>query len=181
MKCQKCGKQAVFHITEMIDATPLELHLCQDHAYEYLHQNGAEPLAEFGPTPCLQEATDELVADDFQVCPYCRAGFQDFRMTTLVGCANDYRCFFFFFEPVIQGLQGATQHGGKRPLRSKGGSNVGPKLVRLRTKLADAIEVEDYELASRLRDQITELENRERLPNSNPASDSACAEDGSVK
>ena len=162
MKCQKCDKQAVFHITEMIDAFPLELHLCQDHAYEYLHQNGAEPFGELGPAPQLREATDELVAEDFHVCPCCGAGFQDFRVTTLVGCANDYSFFNDRLDPLIRCVQGSNKHVGKRPARSKGGSGFGPKLVRMRTRLADAIEVEDYELASQLRDQIAELEKQER-------------------
>ena len=163
MKCQKCGKQAVFHITEMIDAYPLELHLCQEHAYEYLHQNGNAPFDDLCPPPALQDATNELAADDFHVCPCCGAGFQDFRTTTFVGCANDYSFFRDRFDPLVVSLQGANKHIGKRPRRAKGGASLGPQLVRLRARLADAVEVEDYELASKLRDQIAELEKEERL------------------
>lgn len=39
MKCHKCGRKATFHITEMIDAQKVELHLCDEHANEYLHQH----------------------------------------------------------------------------------------------------------------------------------------------
>jgi hypothetical protein len=43
MKCQKCDKVATFHITEMNDSSqPEELHLCDEHAYEYLHKNDAK-------------------------------------------------------------------------------------------------------------------------------------------
>ena len=38
MKCQKCDKQAVFHITELESGEVRELHLCEDHARAYLNQ-----------------------------------------------------------------------------------------------------------------------------------------------
>ena len=32
MKCQKCDKPATFHITDLIDGKPNELHLCEECA-----------------------------------------------------------------------------------------------------------------------------------------------------
>lgn len=174
MKCQKCNKQATFHITEMIDAHPLELHFCQEHAYEYLHQSGAvesieDAAATFGQlNPAasgaekdklgLREATDELVTDDFQMCPCCHSGFQDFRKSGLFGCPHDYVVFRDRLEPFLFGVHGATEHVGKRPLRAKGTSDAGTTLVHLRNLMQDAIEMEDYERASTLRDRIAEIE-----------------------
>ena len=43
MKCQKCDKPATFHITELTEGKPQELHLCEEHAREYLTQSGDEP------------------------------------------------------------------------------------------------------------------------------------------
>lgn len=39
MKCQRCEKGATFHITELTGEQPHELHLCEDHAREYLTQS----------------------------------------------------------------------------------------------------------------------------------------------
>lgn len=161
MKCQKCDKPAIFHITEMIDAHPLELHLCQEHASEYLHQNGVAPVGAAESDLALKDLTDDLMTDDFQTCPCCGAGFQDFRKTGLMGCANDYRVFRERLEPLLFGMHGGTEHVGKRPRRARGGSNAGATLVRLRSLLADAIEFEDYERASTLRDRIAALEKGE--------------------
>ena len=36
MKCQQCDKPATFHITELTGGKPQELHLCEDHARQYL-------------------------------------------------------------------------------------------------------------------------------------------------
>lgn len=164
MKCQKCDKQATFHITEMIDAHPVELHLCQEHAYEYLHQNPVSPAVQAAENLELKEATDELLTDDFQTCPYCGASFQDFRKTGLLGCARDYVVFRDRLEPFLYGVNGSLEHVGKRPSRAKGSADLGATLLRLRNLLADAIEVEDYERASTLRDKIAELEKTAASP-----------------
>ena len=43
MKCQQCDKQATFHITELTGGKPQELHLCEDHARQYLTSSSSEP------------------------------------------------------------------------------------------------------------------------------------------
>ena len=43
MKCQQCNKTATFHITELTKGKPQELHLCEEHARQYLTQNEDEP------------------------------------------------------------------------------------------------------------------------------------------
>ena len=43
MKCQKCDKSATFHITELTGGKPQELHLCEEHAREYLTEPEPTP------------------------------------------------------------------------------------------------------------------------------------------
>ena len=42
MKCQRCEKQATFHITELEGGKHQELHLCEEHAKQYLTQGESE-------------------------------------------------------------------------------------------------------------------------------------------
>jgi len=135
------------------------LHFCDKHAYLYLHQNGKTPdeLDELGVS--LQDATDELVADDFQICPCCGVSFQDFRRDGLLGCAADYSTFRELLEPLLASIHGSTRHVGKRARSSATSNERNASLVRLRNELRDAVEVEDYERASLLRDQILALQN----------------------
>ena len=42
MQCQHCEKTATFHITELAAGKPQELHLCEDHAREYLQTSDQE-------------------------------------------------------------------------------------------------------------------------------------------
>ena len=45
MQCQQCEKTATFHITELAAGKPQELHLCEDHAREYLQTTDQEQAA----------------------------------------------------------------------------------------------------------------------------------------
>ena len=179
MKCQKCDKTATFHITEMINAVPEELHLCDEHAYEYLHKNDAQrsPDADersaqgccHGCKDCedereekaanLADLTRELEESDFDCCPCCQQTFLDFRKTSRLGCANDYRVFRERLEPLLRSVHGATLHRGKRPTRFVS-VDAGAMLVRLRNEMRDAIQIEDYKRAAVLRDKIKALEEQ---------------------
>ena len=188
MKCQKCDKVATFHITEVINAHPEELHLCDDHAYEYLHQNDAKhsPDPKSHPKPSnpygdvqgygheydenadcsaeeigLKDFTEELEASDDVFCKCCELTFLDFRKTGKFGCENDYSAFKERIEPLFLSIHGAVEHVGKRPSRFKA-DNSGATLVSLRNQLAEAIRFEKYEQASVLRDKINALSVREK-------------------
>ncbi len=160
MKCQKCDKPATFHITEMINGDHKELHLCDDHAYQYLHQNDIpqEIIDEdkIEEEYSLKELTEKLECADFDCCPCCEQTLLDFRKTGRLGCANDYSVFRERLEPLMMSVHGDTKHRGKQPVRMTSVDD-GVQLVRLRNDLHDAIQTEDYERASVLRDKINAL------------------------
>ncbi|MBQ9813164.1 MAG: UvrB/UvrC motif-containing protein [Thermoguttaceae bacterium] len=186
MKCQKCDKVATFHITEVINAHPEELHLCDEHAYEYLHHNDAkhspDPKCHPKPEPYdgegyaadqdeiddlsaeelgLKDFTEELEASDDVFCKCCELTFLDFRKTGKFGCENDYIAFKERIEPLFLSIHGAVEHVGKKPSRFKV-DNSGATLVSLRNQLAEAIRFEKYEQASVLRDKINALSAQEK-------------------
>lgn len=177
MKCQKCDNQAIFHITELMDGEPVVLHLCEQHANEYLHKT---PPAEDGESETnesmespkkktgiteeesmknspLHQTTEELKELDFQVCPVCGLDFQEFRKSGRFGCPNDYKYFGPHIEQLLLGIHGYTEHIGKHPLHNTN-SEGHLILLRLRREMEEAVAIEDYERASRLRDKIRSLE-----------------------
>lgn len=168
MKCQKCSKPATFHITEMTDEHPVDLHFCEKHAGEYLrresHSGGGDEVAsaKSGTTKkdggTLQGTTRELMEIDFQTCPFCGIGFNEFRKTGKLGCPNDYQCFGELLEPLLLSIHGDTEHFGRRPTKHKG-KNKRSQLIRLRRELDDAVAIEDYERATVLRDRIRAIES----------------------
>lgn len=165
MKCQYCEKPATFHITELTGSAPMERHLCEEHARVYLSQaddSGDEVAAEmadaFPGQIKVSETAEALEKLDQQSCPVCGITFYEFRQAGRLGCPYDYVCFEEELEPLIVNIQGATEHVGKRPARNIKAVDQQANLIRLRRAMQKAVEEEDYEQASKLRDQIRELE-----------------------
>lgn len=164
MKCQKCDKPATFHITELTGGKPQELHLCEEHAHQYL--TAQEP--DQGETPSLAGAlaqqlavgqtAEELDRLDRKACPICGITFFEFRNQGRLGCPHDYVCFEKELDPLILNIHGEQTHVGKRPTRSTGDTDRQTELIRLRREMKESIQKEEYERASQLRDEIRQIE-----------------------
>jgi protein arginine kinase activator len=167
MRCQKCEKPATFHITELTGGKPQELHLCEQHARDYLTQSGEESTSATGLAAALAQqmavgqTAEELERLDQQTCPVCGISFYQFRSQGRLGCPHDYVCFEKQLDPLIANIHGETEHVGKTPKRCAGGSEKRTELNRLRREMKDAVAAEQYERASELRDRIRRVEEQE--------------------
>ena len=100
MKCQQCDKPATFHITELTGGKPQELHLCEDHARQYLtavrmtSRRVAGSMAGVLATcrMAVGQTAEELAQLDQQACPVCGITFYEFRSQGRLGCPHDYVC-----------------------------------------------------------------------------------------
>ena len=136
MKCQQCDKPAVFHITELESGAVRELHLCEDHARNYLNQSelnqsdgpdagGAQeseegsPAAGDLPGPLgVGHTAGELAILDQRACAMCGITFFEFRNQGRLGCPHDYVQFENELEPLIANIHGSAEHAGRRPSRA---------------------------------------------------------------
>jgi protein arginine kinase activator len=165
MKCQQCDKPATFHITELTGGKPQELHLCEEHARQYLTTSSDEPAGLGGMAAALAQqmaigqTAEELAQLDQQTCPVCGITFYEFRSQGRLGCPHDYVCFQAQLEPLIMNIHGESEHVGKHPCRPAGGSESRTQLIRLRREMKEAIDEERYERASALRDEIQKIES----------------------
>lgn len=165
MKCQKCDKTAKFHITELTGGKPQELHLCEEHAHEYLTDSETDqgsPTAALAGALAQQlvvgQTAEELARLDKQACPICGITFYEFRKQGRLGCPHDYVCFQKELDPLIVNIHGEAAHAGKRPVRLAAGTDHQTQLIKLRREMKQAIEGEDYERAGNLRDEIKKIE-----------------------
>lgn len=167
MKCQHCDRPATFHITELTGGKPQEFHLCEEHARQYLTASANEPTPTAGVAAALAhhmavgQTAEELAQLDQQACPVCGISFYEFRSQGRLGCPHDYVCFQTQLEPLIINIHGESEHVGKRPHRSADGSERRTQLIRLRREMKEAIDEEQYERASELRDEIQRIESEE--------------------
>ena len=167
MQCQQCEKPATFHITELTGDEHQEIHLCEDHARGYLMQSeGGEVQEQQSVTDAwadqlkVNQTAEDLARLDQQSCPSCGITFYEFRNQGRLGCPHDYVCFASELEPLIVNIHGEMNHVGKRPKRVHASTDERTELIRLRRDMQDAVEQEDYERASELRDQIQKFEQQ---------------------
>ncbi|MEM7577491.1 MAG: UvrB/UvrC motif-containing protein [Planctomycetota bacterium] len=170
-KCDLCSRPATHHSVEIVNGQKIEKHLCAFHAEQEgltvkaQHQPINELLTNFVKLNAGVDAEpDESGTAGGQAkelaCDQCGITYAQFRESTLLGCP---RCYTVFEKPLGNLLEraheGATHHIGKVPARAGVGEQRQEQLTRLRRRLHDAVDAEDYELAVKLRDELTTLED----------------------
>lgn len=163
MQCEQCGtREAVVHLTQIAEDQVTVVHLCEKCAADRGFDTGvAASQTPLGGFLATLTGLGELVPEG-QValtCPRCGAGFDDFRRTGRLGCAECYATFAAPLRELMRRLHGATVHAGEH-YRVAGTGGAGPpedpaeRLEKLQVQLREAIDAEDFELAARLRDAL---------------------------
>lgn len=166
MKCQKCGKrEANTHIKKVVNGEYEELMLCRDcaHAMGYDNVFSLEMPDMFGGL--LQSFLGSALParSGASRCPVCGSTYGDITNTGKVGCANCYEAFYSELLPSIKRIHGNTQHSGKVPqgieyTEVKEEKKPEDVLSNLKAQLKKAVEEQNFELATELRDKINAKE-----------------------
>lgn len=185
MLCEKCKKnQATFHYTEVVNGVKNEHHLCNECAantdisyYSSVFDNdqfGKLLSGILGSTNFLTGEKEKDPACNVQ-CPNCKMTYGDFIKTSAFGCSECYDVFGPLIADKIKKIQGSDTHVGKRPmLYSRNETTTATQEITelkeedirkeidfLSKKLKEAVSVEDFEEAARLRDVIAELRRKD--------------------
>ncbi len=157
-KCDKCDQPATYHAVEIVSSQKVEKHLCDIHAAEegLTFKAAPKPINELltnfvkmhsGNTP-KQEMT----------CEHCGLTFAQFQQRSLLGCPGCYEAFGQSMAQLLsRAHEGSEQHHGKVPQRAGTGQVQQHQLLRMRKRLDEAVDAEDYELAAHLRDEINHM------------------------
>lgn len=164
MKCQYCEKPATFHITELTEPNgPQVMHLCEEHARSFLQKDTSSPAASIAGALAKQlnlgQTKKELAELDQKECPVCGISFFEFRNTGRLGCPFDYTHFESDLQPLLTNIHDSLEHVGKRPRRAAASADSQAVMIQLRREMEEAIEREDYERASEIRDQLRAIED----------------------
>ncbi len=159
MDCQGCGKgKAVVFFKEANKDT---LGLCKECAaakgvrIEIRGPVGITP--ESGPKGV--QSTAPVAASEPSCCGFCGLHVEMLRRHGRLGCPECYTDFGPQLEEMMKAAQGALHHVGKVyvPPDKEVGGDVARRSILAR-RLERAIELEDYELAAQLRDEIQSTE-----------------------
>jgi len=164
MLCDICGKgEATVHLTEIINDKVSKLNLCEECA----SKKGTEMEEHFGLGELLAGLTEfgkPMNASEKATklkCHNCGLTYSDFRRVGRLGCSECYNAFQTRLEPLLKRIHGSDHHVGKIPAKvPKRGVAVTSKLQELRIRMNKAIEVENFEEAAKLRDEIRGLEKK---------------------
>ncbi len=164
MVCDICGKnEATVHLTEIVNEKVTKLHLCEACAKD----KGSEMEEHFGLSDLLAGLADlgpgiEPELGQKIKCPACGFTYQDFRKVGRLGCSECYESFKKQLAPLLKRIHGADRHLGKVPL-TIGKTVLDTKTIQdLKVRMEKAIQFEEFEEAARLRDEIKELEKRDK-------------------
>ena len=168
MLCEVCKQaQATVHLTEIVNDQMTELHLCEACA----NQKGAQVESHFGLADLLagladfgkgQGTEEQEEAVSAKACPACGMTYEDFRKVGRLGCSECYVTFKRSLGSLLKRIHGSPHHLGKAPIRLMKSPKAKPELLDLKRRLEEAIDMEEFEQAASLRDQIRELERAEQ-------------------
>ena len=159
MTCDQCGERdAVVHLTQIVDAQVTTQHLCERCAAEKGVEAptvGKSPLGSF--LAAMGQELEGAVGEE--ACGRCGATLREFRETGRLGCPDCWRSFEPQLRELLRRLHGSTLHVGERYLAADAAQGDGAALLgSLREQLRLAIESENFELAAELRDRLRVLE-----------------------
>jgi len=164
MSCEQCReREAVIHLTQIVNEQVTTLHLCERCAAEKgVESPGAAPKTPLGTFLAAmgQELPEAPAPRTGDTCPRCGGSLQDFRESGRLGCSDCYRSFEVPLRDLLRRLHGSTHHMGERYAES-GGSTAPSERHRateLREQLRVAVETENFELAAELRDRLRVME-----------------------
>ncbi|MDZ7839050.1 MAG: UvrB/UvrC motif-containing protein [Actinomycetota bacterium] len=93
-------------------------------------------------------------------CSNCGIDLSTIKKTGKVGCAQCYKEFSEIFLPLLEAIHGSIEYRGKIPLNSSFTYKVEKKIKDLKSKLDEAVIIENFKEAAKLRDMIKRLQKR---------------------
>lgn len=164
MLCDICGKnEAMVHLTEIINEQMTKLHLCEECA----RKKGAEMEEHFGLADLLAglanlDTSVETMKDRKVKCSSCGMTYTDFKKAGRLGCGQCYETFKTYLAPLLKRIHGSDVHIGKTPdKKGRAAKSKKVDIEQLKRRLKRAIELEEFEEAAQIRDEIKKCEREE--------------------
>jgi len=162
MICEQCGaSDAVVHLTQIVSNEMSTHHLCQKCAADkgIQSEEGSSNDQLLGLIDKISGELPDMSRSDATQCDFCDLTFEEFRKTTRLGCPHCYEAFAAQLPSLLRRIHGGERHVGKVYLPPDPSVSETDKRVEgLRRRLERAIQVEDFERAANLRDEIGSLQ-----------------------
>ncbi len=164
MKCEQCkDNDATVHLAHVKNGVREEHHLCESCAEKSEHQLFINKPFDLWNNDFFKNLVSPYGTQGKPDtgCPVCGMNYSDFNRSGKFGCSSCYSHFHNRIIPMLERLQGSTEHNGKVPTRGTGVFTTSRQVQRLKQQLRQALQKEEYERAAELRDEIYSLESNE--------------------
>lgn len=174
---EPCDSKKVLHVTELKDGSYVQLHMCEKCASKYMDgsiETVSKPTGLGGLLGLLSLLMSSTVASQKRAkskCPSCGATSEDVSKTGKFGCEKCYEHYQSSIDHIIHKCQQGIKHVGKVPkrfpeeqkkrrLKEEAALDVNEQIKNLKSKMAKAVKVENYEVAGVLKLKIEELQQQ---------------------
>ena len=164
MLCQNCQqREAAVHLTKIVNGEGMQMSLCHECAQKiqgisFYPGMATEFLQALFGMNSVNQSEQTISTADQEKCPGCGRTFTQLQQAGRMGCGQCYDRFESKIEPILRQIHGGGVHVGKVPIRCAASIRNKQDLARLRGKLQELIQKEEFEEAAEVRDQIRELE-----------------------
>lgn len=116
-KCQKCGKPATVHLTQIVNGKTFKLHLCDQcaEAHGVTDPTGFSLGAKLGEDVFAVIHMTPAKSDPVLACPHCGMTLARFREQGRLGCAHCYEALGDALVRIFPHLDLSIIHGGRCP------------------------------------------------------------------
>lgn len=158
--CMICKqREARVHLTQIDQGKIKKVDLCEQCAKE----KGVDDPTGYALADLLLNLGKPIEAtrstSTVSSCKSCGLTATDFKKSGRLGCPDCYATFKDILSGLLESMHRGTRHTGKRPGAGHPPVVASDQLTLLQQQLAEAIAVENYEEAARIRDRIKALKS----------------------
>ena len=157
MLCEKCGNNAAtVYIKNNINGNISESRMCQSCAnINSLSGHNLSGFDLFNAVNFGQLSPDYNA--ERKTCKLCGANFAQLVKSGKIGCGECYQTFKSELSPTVMKMHGRAKHTGKVPKNLEAKIGLKRKLDELNIKLKNMVEMQNFEEAAVIRDEINNL------------------------
>ncbi|MBO5213906.1 MAG: UvrB/UvrC motif-containing protein [Clostridia bacterium] len=160
MLCENCKKNtATTYFKQTVNGKTREVFLCSECAAKLGLGDSMMNFGNFGfGLSAVSDLLGTYSAPAASRCPTCGMTLKEVSASGMMGCADCYDSFRDYLQRLLPRISGNKSHTGKSPRASA--EKPEDDLTALKEKLAQAIQTENFEEATVLRDKIRALESQ---------------------
>ena len=160
MLCEECKtNEASYTISVMVGGEITTRHLCGD-CMAKMNMDIASGNIKSLLSTILSAITGDTApgsAEKDVICPRCGMTLSEFTRTGHLGCPKCFEAFREQLQRMLLQIHGRVQHAGRQPLSTAEEQRKRSATELLQRQMEQAVALEDFETAAKLRDQIRAL------------------------